>query len=65
LVCIGRASFTDYSKETRVIKFYTSCTGAVEINSQNTPMVIGRDNIIHVAHIQHLYNTCSTYTTLV
>jgi len=32
-VCkLGRASFTDYSKATRVRKFYTANTGVIETN---------------------------------
>jgi len=30
---LGRASFTDYSKATRVRKFYTAYTGVVETKS--------------------------------
>ena len=40
---IGRASFTDYSKATRVRKFYTAYTGVVETNN------------LYPAPLSHLY----------
>jgi len=38
--CLGRASFTDYSKATRVRKFYTAYTGVVETNYINLRKLI-------------------------